>query len=237
MSNPYQQSQQQAQPQPLQTQFTGAGFGGYGPQPTEQQQSLATGNAFAQNQQLSYASPVQTQPSGQLQPQTTNPFRLSMMQTGGNAAFGAFGQQSQQQQQPERQATNPFARGTTIPPAIPENGPSPPPQQSQASPLAPQVTSQAQPLQAQATGTNPFARLNTPSQQPTPPISPANGLQVQPTGSNPFRQSAFINTQGTGWQNAPQGTMGGLQTEQVQTVPVFPRPGQATTQQQPWGQF
>lgn len=240
-TNPYQQSQQQFQPQPLQTQFTGAGFGGYGPQPTQQQQSLATGNAFAQNQQLSFASPVQAQPTGQLQPQTTNPFRQSMLPTGGNASFaGAFGQQPQQQQQPERQATNPFAR-SAAPSAIPENGPSPPPPQQQSSPFAPQITSQTQPLQAQPTGTNPFARVTTPSQQPTPPISPANALQVQQTGStNPFRQSMFVNSQGTGWQNAPQGTMGGLQTEQVQTVPVFPRPGQASQQQQqqqPWGQF
>jgi hypothetical protein len=246
LNNPYQQVQQQSQPQPLQTQFTGAGFGGYGPQPTPQQQSLATGNAYAQNQQLSFSTPALSQPTGQLQPQTTNPFRQSMLPTptGGNAPFASgFGQQPQQQQ-PDRQATNPFAR-SAVPPAIPENGPSPPPPQSQSSPFPPLATSQAQPLQAQVTGTNPFARSMGQLQQPTPPISPpANGLQVQPTGStNPFRQSMFVNQQtGTGWQNTQQGTMGGLQTEQFQTVPVFPRPGQSNTQQQqqqqqPWGQF
>jgi len=53
-----------------------------------------------------------------------------------------------------------------------------------------------------------------------------------PTGStNPFRQSAFVNQQtGQGWQ-ASQGTMGGL--EQLETIPVFPRPGQP---QQSWPQ-
>lgn len=239
LSNPYQQVQQQTQPQPLQTQFTGAGFGGYGPQPTQQQQSLAPGNAFAQNQQLSFASPVQGQTTGQSQPQTTNPFRQSMLPTGGSAPFaGAFGQQ------PERQTTNPFARSAASS-TIPENVPVPlapqqqQQQQHQSSPFTSQASSQV-PLQAQPTGTNPFARNATPSQQPTPPISPANGLQVQPTGStNPFRQSMFVNQQtGTGWQNTQQGTMGGLQTEQFQTVPVFPRPGQASSQQQqPWGQF
>lgn len=236
-NNPYQQqSQQPSKPQPLQAQFTGAGFGGYGPQPAQEQQSLATGNAFAQNQQLSFASPAQAQPSGQLQSQTTNPFRQSMMITGGGASLAS----TFAQQQPEKQANNPFAR-SAVSAAIPENGPSPPPQQYQSSPFPSQTAPQIQPIQAQPTGTNPFARNLTPSQQPTPPISPANGLQVQPTGStNPFRQSMFVNQQtGTGWQNTQQGTIGGLQTEQVATVPVFPRPGQVSNQQQQqsWGQF
>lgn len=240
LNNPYQQLQQQSQPQPLQTQFTGAGFGGYGPQPAQQQQSLAIGNAFAQNQQLSFANPVQAQPTGQLQPQTTNPFRQSMMASGGSFASAFAQQQPQQQHQPERQATNPFSR-SNVPSAIPENGPSLAPQQHQSSPFPPQTASQVQPIQAQSTGTNPFARNVTASQQPTPSISPANALRVQPTGStNPFRASMFVNQQtGTGWQNSQQGTLGGLQTEQFQTLPVFPRPGQAASnqQQQPWGQF
>ena len=86
-----------------------------------------------------------------------------------------------------------------------------------------------QPLQAQATGTNPFAR-------PTTATNTAAPLQVQATGTNPFRQSMFVNQQtGQGWQNAPQATMGGL--EQLETISVFPRPGQPQAQQQqsPWG--
>ncbi|CAK1355354.1 unnamed protein product [Cercospora beticola] len=190
--------QTQSQPQPIQAQYTGAGFGGYSPQPP-QQQALATG-------------------------QTTNPFRLSMMQTGANTAGSTPGQQAL-----NRQSTNPFAKSAFA--SIPENGPSPPPQQ-QNSLNGTQGPFQTQPLQAQATGTNPFAR-STPNLQP--PSAP-NALQVQPTGStNPFRQSQFVNQQtGSGWQHGPQNTMGGM--ENLETVPVFPRPGAQSTQQQqqPW---
>ena len=206
-----QQQQQQPQPQPLQTQFTGAGFGGYGPQP-QQQQPFQTGGAFAQDPNA-FASHMQMQSPAQMQAPSQG---IQPQQTGSTNPFrqsmmptgAGFGQQQEMQ----RQSTNPFARNT-------------PQQQPQA-------------LQAQPTGTNPFARNITPSQQPTPPVSPPNALQVQPTGStNPFRQSAFVNQQtGSGWQHAPQNTMGGL--EGLETIPVFPRPGQAARQQQqqsPWG--
>ncbi|KXT17161.1 hypothetical protein AC579_355 [Pseudocercospora musae] len=210
-TNSYQQHPVQ-QPQPLQTQFTGAGFGGYGPQPEQQ--------VFAPAQQ--YASPVQNQTPLQIQPQTTNPFRQSMMATGTGGALGSsLGQQSL-----NRQTTNPFAKSPIQ--SIPEDGPSPMPmQQPTTSPFASQITS-PQPLLPQATGSNPF-RQNAPPSQPAP-------LQVQPTGStNPFRQSQFVNQQtGSGWQHGPQATMGGL--ENLETMPVFPRPGQNTPQQQsPWG--
>jgi hypothetical protein len=218
---------QQQPPQPLQSQFTGAGFGGYGPQPTQQQQPFPTGNGFAQDQAQAF-SPVQAQAPAQLQPQTTNPFRFSMMATGNFA--GGFPQSQPQSQQTGGQGSNPFARNQ-LPPSIPKNGPSP---SQQTSPFS-QPSYQPQPLQAQATGTNPFARNTTPSQ---PPASAAPPLQVQATGStNPFRQSMFVNQQtGQGWQNAPQATMGGL--EQLPTMPVFPRPGAPAQQQQqtqqPW---
>ncbi|KAF2172917.1 hypothetical protein M409DRAFT_16872 [Zasmidium cellare ATCC 36951] len=243
-TNPYeqqQQFQQQTQTQPLQTQFTGAGFGGYGPQPTQQQQQpFATGNTFGQEQ---VASPAQVQSPAQIQPQSTNPFRQSMMASGTGGGFAGFAQQQQQQQQqPQRQGSNPFSR-STMPPSIPEDGPAPALQQQQTnSPFASQPNFQAQPLQSQVTGTNPFARNQPSQQQSTTPVSPPNALQVQPTGStNPFRQSMFMNQQtGQGWQNSQQATMGGL--ENLQTVPVFPRPGQMTGQQQtaqqnpsPWG--
>jgi hypothetical protein len=209
-TNPYGQPQmpQQVQPpQPLQAQFTGAGFGGYGPQPEPQQ-------VYTGGQSPAFASPQQQSP-GSLQAQSTNPFRVSMMPTGtsgpasGNSLL-------------HRQSTNPFAKSSSPAiPAIPENGgPSPPLPQSHT----PQL------LQSQTTGTNPFARNNTPAQPPPP-----NALQVQLTGStNPFRQSTFVNQQtGTGWQNAPQASIGGL--ENMPTLPVFPRPGQAQPQQSPWG--
>jgi hypothetical protein len=214
---------QQQQTQPLQAQYTGAGFGGYGPQPV---QSFAPDNT-QQQQQQNYANSVQSPPA-QLQPQSTNPFRQSMM---ANAAqFATPAMQTQQ-------TGNPFSR-STISESIPEE---PVPQQQQPRQgLSPfpsiQPQYQTQSLQPQQTGTNPFARNQSPPQQPTPQ---ANALTVQATGStNPFRQSAFVNQQtGTGWQNAPHATMGGL--EQLQTIPVFPRPGQMPQQQQqqassPW---
>jgi hypothetical protein len=262
-TNPFLQMQQQQQPlqqpQPLNTQFTGAGFGGYGPQP---QQQFVGGSAQDPNQQA-YASPVQMQPPQQPQqtnpyaspiqmqspeqPQQTNPFRQSMMPTGAaSIPFASNGTQPVQ-----RQGTNPFARNTGTPPVagspFTQQSPSPfPPQQQQApspfpsqqqqapSPFPQQQQQPQQPLQAQATGTNPFARNITPSQQP----APVTTLQAQPTGStNPFRQSAFVNQQtGSGWQHAPQATMGGL--ESLETIPIFPRPGQANGQQaqgqSPW---
>lgn len=235
--NQMQQPQQQQAPQlpPIQAQSTGFGFGGYGPQP---QQSFATGGAFPQEQQQAFA-PQQPQPQQQpappQQPQSTNPFRASMMPTGG--AFGSPDLTNTGGLQ--RQSTNPFARQASPSQAfspqqsIPENGIAPaqsPPFGQQ--PQSPPFGQQAQPLQAQATGTNPFAR-------PQAPQSTASPLQVQPTGStNPFRQSAFVNqATGQGWQSGQTGTMGGF--EQLDTVPVFPRPGQQAPQQQqqqsPWG--
>ena len=221
-TNPFLQQQQQQQmqthPQTLQTQFTGAGFGGYGPQP---QQQFVPGNAFGMDQPFGspmqtgspaqMQSPQQVQPQQQMQSQPTNPFRQSTMPTGGAAPMGF---NAAANALPQRQNTNPFARSTGTPP-VAGNA----------------FAQQAQPMQSQPTGTNPFARNLTPSQQqPTPPTSPPNALQMQPTGStNPFRQSNFVNQQtGTGWQNAQQATMGGL--ESLETIPVFPRPGQTTGQ-------
>ena len=214
-TNPFMQQQQQPPPpQPLQTQFTGAGFGGYGPQPPQQ---FVQGNAFGQDQQQQqFGRPMQMQSPAQMtgqQPQQTNPFRQSTMPT--------ISESNQFMQQPtqtslNRQSTNLFARH-----ASPQAAFSQQPQQQSSSPFAPQQQQQAQqPIQAQPTGTNPFAR---PQQTGSP--APPNALQVQPTGStNPFRQSAFVNqATGSGWQNGPQGTVGGW--ENVETIPVFPRPG------------
>ncbi|KAI4731333.1 ANTH-domain-containing protein [Aureobasidium sp. EXF-10728] len=224
----------------LQPQFTGAGFGGYGPQPQQQVQPQQTGfnsnpfqsavqqpfqspppqqqqqPAFAQQdafsmqqQQDPFAMQQQQQlpqmqfPPQQVQPQATNPFRQSMMPTGQTNGF----MQPQQTAQPQqRQTSNPFAR-------------QPPPQDPTQSAFQPQ-----QPLQAQPTGTNPFAKQSPQVSQPTGPS--ASFLTPAATGStNPFRQSMFVNQQtGQGWQNTPQASMGGW--EQLETVPIFPRPGQ-----------
>jgi len=223
-----QQQQPQYQPQPLQAQYTGAGFGGYGPQPQQQQPSF-TGGPFPQSP-VQMQSPTQMPAAQAIQPQptgSTNPFRQSTMPTGATLATfdSTFGQQAA-----KRQSTNPFARN------VQASNPTGDAFAQQPPPFPPQA------IQPQPTGTNPFARNVTPSQQQAA-TSPPHALQVQPTGStNPFRQSAFVNQQtGQGWQNAPQGTIGGL--ENLETMPVFPRPGQAqlTGQQQqqqqqlPWG--
>jgi len=243
-TNPFGQPQlQQAQPppaqlQPVQTNYTGAGFGGYGPQPS--QQAFATGGAFPQDVQQPFGNNTVQSPA-QLQPQQTNPFRQSMMPTG---AMGVQQNNIDTTGGIQRQNTNPFAKHTQPQmsafqqQSIPEDGvPQAYPQST--SPFAQQQQQQQQqqqtglqPLQAQATGTNPFARPQTATNNTAP-------LQVQATGTNPFRQSMFVNQQtGQGWQNAPQATMGGL--EQLETISVFPRPaGQPQQQQQqqqsPWG--
>ncbi|KAJ5919791.1 hypothetical protein N7454_009626 [Penicillium verhagenii] len=198
---------------PLQSTPTGAGFGGYTPQP----QSYGYQSQLAPIPQNGVPSYTQQQPvQNQLQPQPTstptNPFRQSMLvaqNTGGVPAPAAPLQ---------RQNTNPFARRLSM--AAPQSNfgaeqvPQVPPIPQSQSP---------QPLQPQRTGTNPFARA--PAIPPTQNLG-LQPLQPTPTGStNPFRQSQFINEQtGQGWQASGQnGTMGGL--EQMETVPIFPRPG------------
>lgn len=225
------QFQQQQQPaynnsfsqQPLQTQYTGAGFGGYSPQPEYQSSSLSP---IPQDTTANFSQAPTQQPQ-QLQPQTTNPFRLSMMHTGM--------QQPQQQQYPmsppnsapalQPQSTNPFAKSSQQAFSQPvASSQSSPPVNQQQQFQSPSMT--MSPIQPQATGTNPFAKYTT------PPPTQQQSLMPQPTGStNPFRQSQFINTAtGQGWQNGQGSIGGGL--DSVQTVPVFPRPGQTQAWQQ-----
>jgi phosphatidylinositol-binding clathrin assembly protein len=254
------QPQQQQQPQPLQPDFTGAGFGGYGPQPPQQQISQpnpyqSSLQSIPQNGVPNFQAPAQVQsnvqaPAQQLQPQQTssNPFRQPATPTGSSISSSL---------PPTRQSTNPFARNANVQPpsqqqstsafaidsvSSPVSASSPftsaPPQSQQSefqanslfSPHPQSTTSPTSQLQPQRTGTNPFARNrsppNTNSQfQPTAAASP---LVTSPTGStNPFRQSAFVNQQtGTGWQHSGQGTFGGFDVNNVETMPVFPRPGQ-----------
>jgi len=234
---PQQQPQQLAQPQALQPDFTGAGFGGYGPQPPQQTQNYSFSSPFSSIPESNAVEfPQQAmQPSAQpqisqvssptsLQPQQTgtNPFRQSTVPTGGSQPFQSTGIQ--------RQSTNPFAKhntGMLQSQHIPQPTSPPPaafdqeqqPFQPQFLPVQQEPAAQA--LQPQRTGTNPFAKNNSLS---PPPASP---LKVHVTGStNPFRQSQFVNQQtGQGWQHSAQGTFGGLDVNGVQTTSVFPRPG------------
>jgi hypothetical protein len=242
-TNPFaqmQQPQSQPQPQPLQTQFTGAGFGGYTPQPFIPQNQLM--GTIPQNGMPSFMPPPQQQMptiAEPLQPQqtSTNPFRQSMLPSvatgpaepkllnnpSGVASPGL-----------SRSPTNPFAKHNTgfqqqnqLPNSMSPSpfGAMPSIQESQStSPFPPQQ--QSQPLQPAPIATNPFAQSQIPMNN-TP--SPQGGLTVHSTGStNPFRQSAFVNQQtGQGWQQTGnQGTLGGFGIDQVPTTNIFPRPGQ-----------
>lgn len=233
----YQQQQpqpQQQQPQQLQPNFTGAGFGGFTPQPQPQQnfQPGALGSipqesvANFQNQPQGL-QPMQTGQPAQLQPMqtgSTNPFRQSMLMT----------QQTGLQSPPQsnlsspagstpglqRQSTNPFARSSPMQ-SPQDSGTGSPFQQQQPAPLQPTKT-----------GTNPFARNASPQGGEARPQTAGGALAPQPTGTtNPFRQSAFVNhNTGLGWQHNQQPIGGGL--DQLPTQQVFPRPAQ----QAPWQQ-
>jgi hypothetical protein len=251
-TNPFQMQQQpqapqiQIQPQQIQTQFTGAGFGGYTPQTFSPQNSLASipqnGVAdFSQQQQMhqhmqipTIAEPLQSQQT------STNPFRQSILPSPTGAADPKLLNNPTGASSLGRTATNPFAKHTTgFQPSQSPTNPSPfaqPPvqpspfaqMQQQQQPQQFQQLQPLQPLQPAPTGTNPFARQPSPQSA----TSPQGGLTVNATGStNPFRQSAFVNQQtGQGWQNNGQGTLGGMNLDQVPTTNVFPRPGQQQTQ-------
>ncbi|KAM0284242.1 hypothetical protein ACHAQH_002031 [Verticillium albo-atrum] len=219
--NPWGQPQQQ-QPQPLQPNFTGAGFGGYTSQQSFQPGALGSipqeGVASFQTGSPSPAQNLQA-------PQTTNPFRASMMMTQ-QTGMPINTAVSTPNSPPvngglQRQSTNPFARSS--PQAQQPFSPAGSTPQQTASPPAP--------LQPMATGTNPFAKNFGGSTQPQRPATSAGPLAPQQTGTNPFRQGAFVNHQtGMGWQHSQQQMGGGL--DQLGSIPVFPRPAQ----QSPWQQ-
>ncbi|KAI9682087.1 MAG: hypothetical protein M1817_000141 [Caeruleum heppii] len=235
------------QQQGSQPSFTGSNPGGY----AAQQQSngvfqqapssnMPTSDLFAMNNTSFPSAPTQQQPAQMTggQAQTTNPFRQSMMPQPTGFSNSPFTPAPQMPLSTGQQSTNPFAKSLQNPSFAP-NQPSPfgaPNAMSNSIPSSQAPPSDMQSMQSlrpAMTGTNPFARNNSPQlgQQPT---GTANALMPQATGStNPFRQSVFQNGQtGPGWQQN-QGTVGGL--EQLPTVPVFPRPGdpQPTGQMQP----
>ena len=243
--------------QPAPADLTEAGFGGYSQgstvQPPSQQPQSFPSSHSSVPQAHSTTFPLPQQQFAAQQQQSTNPFRQSVMTHATTASASSF-PEPQLTSPMNRQSTNPFARSltlqqsgpvqnssfATVPVQSPISMPSSSTSNFFATPIqSPQPSIHAspiavQPLQQTRTGTNPFARSTPQSQTHTPTRSP---LPTNPTGStNPFRQSAFVNQQtGQGWQ-ASQGTMGGL--EQLDTIPVFPRPGQQVAplqpQQQPW---
>ena len=223
---------QQQQMQPIQTDFTGAGFGGYTAQPNGgQAQGYSVQSPLSAGPQN--GTPSFNQSPQPLQPQqtSTNPFRQSIMPAGfpSNSLSPAM-------QNPHRQSTNPFAKGPVQSSGAPVTGndffgstafsSQPQTQQQQfqsSSPLYTGATSPPQqagqsptPIQPQKTGTNPFAKNRSPPPSAAPLVANVTG------STNPFRQSAFVNQQtGQPWQRTDQGIFGNMET-----IPVFPRPGQ-----------
>jgi hypothetical protein len=195
-------------------------------------------------------------PPQQLQPQPTsaNPFRQSVMPTGSavsslpptRPSTNPFARSAVAQPPSQQQPSNAFTDNNVASPVSPASPFTSAPPQSQPSefpttssifssapPSTAAATSQVSPvspLQPQRTGTNPFARNRSPptTSSPFPPAA-SSPLVANPTGStNPFRQSAFVNQQtGTGWQHSVQGTFAGFDVNHVDTIPIFPRPGQS----------
>ncbi|KAK5663740.1 hypothetical protein OQA88_4171 [Cercophora sp. LCS_1] len=230
-----------AQPQPVpqvqQPAFTGAGFGGFSPQQSFQPSSLSP---IPQDSVASFQTGAAPSFQGGLQPQqTTNPFRLSMLQQQTGSPFTATSPTAGASplQRSNTTSTNPFARSSpqaTQPFNAPTSNspfqsPSPVTQPQLAQPQLTAPTA-APALQPAPTGTNPFAKNFAPV-PPQPVPQQAQGLISQPTGTNPFRQGAFVNhATGMGWQHTQAPIGGGL--DQLETIPVFPRPAQQT----PWQQ-
>jgi phosphatidylinositol-binding clathrin assembly protein len=221
--SPQTQGIQSQQAGPLQPNFTGAGFGGYTPQPSFSPSPLSP---IPQDNVANFSG-QNVQPFGNMntgQPQS-NPFRQSMMaasQTG--LSVPSFPASPPTTSPIAPQNTNPFkAMSGQNQQALS----TPPEQQFQQ---VQQASFAGNPLQPASAGTNPFARNLSPPTTQNPPV--ASTLMSQQTGStNPFRQSQFVNTAtGTGWQHNQLPIGGGL--DHLDTVPVFPRPAQ----QQPWQQ-
>ena len=240
--NPFLQQNATVPSQTVQPNFTGAGFGGYAPpQQLPQHQTYSFTPQLASIPQNGVAAfqpqaqpPFQSQ-SPPLQPQytSTNPFRQSMVQASPPTATSPISAGLR------RQSTNPFARNIAATQQAPpsqnffdQNGSSFSQAQQQqdlqfnANPFSPKTQGPdfQSPIQPQRTSTNPFAKTLSPPPMSTTSASP---IVASPTGStNPFRQSAFVNQQtGQGWQHGNQGTLFGVDVRNVETQPVFPRPG------------
>jgi hypothetical protein len=244
-----QQQNTQFQAQQLQMQPPNPSpFGGFAPQAHQPHQprfttgltSIPQSNvaSFQQHPQQQYHTGM-TDASSQ---QSTNPFRQSLLNSTPTAnSLSSFTTASNSPMSSQPTGNNPFGRPVSSHQTQQFGGPSPftqqpmnnspfgqinqQQQQQQASPFQQQQLQQPQPsLMAQPTGTNPFATQG--AMQPQHGFSQAPMMPNATVQTNPFRQSAFINQNtGMGWQNSAQGTIGGIPTEQVGTMPIFPRPG------------
>ncbi|KAI6246756.1 hypothetical protein HI914_04751 [Erysiphe necator] len=170
-----------------------------------------------------YSSPISQQYTGMSLPgtiQTTNPFRQSIKLPNIQPVSG-LPQNSLSPISPSssRLSTNPFAMSFNAP----SHPFSPPPdqnyQQIQQSPMAPSIN----PV---ASGTNPFANSGAPNSINSGFSEKALTGQSHPSGNtNPFRQTNLIsNPSALDWHNKQQPIGGGL--DNLETIPVFPRPMQ-----------
>ncbi|KAI5965541.1 uncharacterized protein KGF55_000903 [Candida pseudojiufengensis] len=150
----------------LQSSYTGAGFGGYGPQPLQHQNT----NPFLQNRQSQPQQQQQQiflQQSNQqpIQRQNTNPFALQSLQ-----------EQQQAHHQPLPQPTSNWQQ---------------PQQPQQTSSWQPSIFQQSS-TGIQRSNTNPFSRMATGQQQQQTQSYPGVVPQpLKPQSTNPFARKVF----------------------------------------------
>jgi hypothetical protein len=249
------QQAQIPQQMPQQGMFTGNNnfSGGFNPQGGQPARFASTLSSIPQSSMAQFQSqPQQSYMTGATDSSmSTNPFRQSMLasSTTGTSFASATSGPGVLSAQPTNNNSNPFAKPVG-PPTQSIGGPSPfasaspatgnnnqfPAMGQQQAPGFQQASSPAAAVHPAAT--NPFAKPAAGGQQQqqqqqqaqqggSPFATQVQVMMMQATGStNPFRQSAFVNpSTGLGWQNSAQGTIGGLPSNQVETVPVFPRPG------------
>lgn len=215
MQQQQQQMQQQPQvPQPsLQTQFTGAGFGGYTPQPfSPQSPSLSS---IPQNGVANFS---QQQPSLQLAPISELPSQPSFQQQPGMPAELS----SQSPLQPQPTSTNPFRQSMMAPPTntgLPEQkmlqnptGAIPTLTRSPTNPFGRNNFSNPQQQQQQPSlSTSPFSPLPTIHQSQQTTTSPFAPQQMpQPTGTNPFARNTSSPLHNPNLASSPPPVAGGL---------------------------
>ncbi|KAI9774218.1 MAG: hypothetical protein M1839_001764 [Geoglossum umbratile] len=223
--------------QPVQQNFEPVGYSNYSLQTQPGYNSQSTLPNIPQNNPVPFPTSLpQQQPQQTISllgtgQQQTNPFRQSVMPVANSAVSYASSPVSSATTRP--QGTNPFAKPLQVQPTTSSQGSSPfatPPPTISPVQIPPQIQP-TQPIRSMPAVTNPFARNTSPPQHQQPTALPPSTLGPSSASStNPFRQSVFQSQQTvSGWQQN-QGSMGG--SEQMPTIPVFPRQGESNVQQQ-----
>ncbi|KAI1001710.1 hypothetical protein K3495_g6491 [Podosphaera aphanis] len=150
--------------------------------------------------------------------QTTNPFRQSMQMSSSTGIIASpYPPASHITSPANRQSTNPFSKIPVNPSQdwLPSSGLGL--QQEHNAPVM-------NPIQSTSTGTNPFAKPTITNAIGSDQKSQTGMILPQPTGgTNPFRQlNQNSSTAIPGWQGNQTPIGGGL--DNLETIPVFPRP-------------